>query len=200
MVKAAKAKQKTRRFKVKKSAVAVVTIVLLCVVAGALFWQQRSKQTDDPTTVRNLVFLAIDNLKTTAPVDAKTGYTYFPQAGLYLPKQLDSIQQKLAYTYIPADSNVDAGLSISSNLLMNNLKAKAYSAQSSKEFFDQVPHIQSCSRGVVVSYKQLAPGQDDEVLRHTLNLNNGKTAYLYSENACPELNYTLSLLKDLQSY
>lgn len=195
-----KAKKNSQKIQLKT--VGYVVAVVMAILTGAVLYaqQQRLSRLTDLSNLREMVFLAIDNVKSPAPVDAKSGHTYFPQANLVLARQLPSIQQKLTYNADPEDVRAKVVLSVSSELLINTLKSKAMNAQTQEEFFEQLPHLQACSRGIAVTYEQLKPGEDEEILRDSIQLSNGKTAYIYSENACPELNDLVNDFKNLQAY
>ncbi len=200
----AKTKQKLSKFKNKKLSgllilTTVIVIGIFCYSRTFMHYNDAYNYSNTAIT-RDLVIKAVENLKTSAPIDPKTGDIYFPQARLYLPAAQDSFKQELIYYYFPGDQNTGVDFSISNKVTLGAVESKAYSAQNIKQLFEQVPHIQACARGVAVSYKKLSRQETEGVLRHAVRLGNGKTLYLYSEDACPELNDTLQLLKNLRSY
>lgn len=200
----AKSKQKLSKYKNKRNYLFVSLLILIVLVV--LGYSRTIRRYDDAYTLaniavtRDLVIKSINNIKAPAPVDAKTGNIYFPQAGLYVPAATDTSLQRLLYSYTTAEKNSPADFSISNEMTLYAISSKAYTAQSIEELFDQIPHIQSCARGVSVSYKKLIKDETQGSLKASVHLNNGKTAYLYLEDACSELNDTVTYLKKLQSY
>jgi hypothetical protein len=145
------------------------------------------------TPIREMLIDAVRNTKADAPVDPKTGDIYFPQARLYVPN--DSSYTQLTYAYSPGDG---ADLTIANKTALNQGIVSMYNAQGFNELFSKVPYLQACQRGVTVVYQQLNDAEKE--LRQTVQLANGKTAYLYIEKSCPELHETAELLKNLKSY
>ncbi len=176
------------------------TLLVATIITGALLlwgYTQRlntSVTQADLAPMRDLLIDAVKNTKVDAPVEPKTGDIYFPQARLYLPNT--SSYTQLTYAYNPEDG---ADLSIANKVALNQGIASLYSAQSFQGLFEKLPYLQACQRGVTVVYQTI---QDDSgrELRQTVQLANGKTAYLYIEKACPELQETADLLKNLKSY
>lgn len=175
------------------------TLLVAAIITGALLtWGyverlNAAARQAEMTPLRDLVIDAVKNTKVDAPVDPKTGDIYFPQARLYLPNT--SSYTQLTYAYSPDDG---ADLAIANKTALNQGIASLYNAQGFRELFEKLPYLQSCQRGVTVSYRTLEDA--DKELRQTVQLNNGKTAYLYIEKACPELHETAELLKNLKSY
>jgi hypothetical protein len=176
------------------------TLLVVAVIAGTLLgWAyiQRLNAAAvqaEITPIRELLIDAVRNTKTDAPVDPKTGDIYFPQARLYVPN--NSSYTQLTYAYNPGDG---ADLTIANKTALNQGIASLYSAQGFYELFSKLPYLQACQRGVTVAYQQLNDAPEKE-LRQTVQLANGKTAYLYIERACPELHETAELLMNLKSY
>jgi hypothetical protein len=150
-------------------------------------------------SIREMIFNAVDSLKAPAPVEAQTGNIYFPQARLYLPASKETLNQKLNYAYY-LDDKSGGQLSVTNDVTMNLIKSRTYSSKDLEALFDQVPHLQACSRGISVSYKKVSQDESGAKLKQAVHLNNGKTVYLYLEDACPELKETVSQLKNLRAY
>jgi hypothetical protein len=141
---------------------------------------------------RELLLLAVDGLIVPAPIDAKTGDAHFPQAKLYLPGTPAFPQ--LTYTYDDSD-NV---LRVSTRQQYTANASKLYSAHTQNELFSQVPHLQACSRGVIL---RTTTTQDDSLKPiGTKVLKNGKTLYVYNEKQCSELDELAKQLVNVQSY
>ena len=140
--------------------------------------------------IRELIVQAAEDAKADAPVEAKTGDVYFPQAKLYLPAA--SSYLRLTYAYD------DGVLSVGNKTALRQGISALYNARNIRDMFERVPYLQACQRGVTVLYEPSDAA--DKELRQTVTLNNGKTAYLYIEKMCPELGETADLLKDLRAY
>lgn len=175
------------------------TLLVSAIITGALLtWGYTERinaaaRQAELTPMRDLIVDAVKNTKVDAPIDPKTGDIYFPQARLYLPNT--SSYTQLTYAYSAEDG---ADLTIANKIALNQGIASLYSAQGFRELFEKLPYLQACQRGVTVSYKVLDDAEKE--LRQTVQLANGKTAYLYIEKSCPELHETAELLKDLKSY
>ena len=178
----------------------IQTLVVVVVVTGALLGWAYVQRLDaaarqaEITPIRELVIDAVRNTKVDAPIDPKTGDIYFPQARLYLPNA--SSYTQLTYAYNAEDG---ANLTIANKTALNQGIAALYSAQGFYELFSKLPYLQACQRGVTVSYQKIQDDSEKE-LRQTVQLTNGKMAYLYIEKACPELHETAELLMNLKSY
>lgn len=173
----------------------VVVVIVVSAIWGWAYVQRLNAAAfqAETTPIREMLIDAVRNTKTDAPVDAKTGDIYFPQARLYVPNT--SSYTQLTYAYDPGD---DADLSIANKTALNQGIASMYNARGFNELFSKLPYLQACQRGVTVVYQQVNDAEKE--LRQTVQLENGKTAYLYIEKACPELHETAELLKELKSY
>ena len=175
--------------------VLAATILVTGVALGWSYFQRLNVAASQAeiTPIRELLIEAVRNTKVDAPIDPKTGDVYFPTARLYL--QNASSYTRLTYAYNPEDG---ADLTIADKTVLDRGIASLYSVQDFYELFTKLPYLQACQRGVTVTYGQLnEPGKE---LRQTVKLNNGKTISLYTEQACPELNETVTLLKNLKAY
>lgn len=179
----------------------ILLLVLVLVTAGlgvALAWAYLSRYNETSqqaaaTPVRELIIQAVKDTKTEAPVEPRTGDFYFPPAKLYLPYTSSYLQ--LTYGYDPETSQLSVG---NATALKQGI-ASLYNARNLKDIFEKVPYLQACQRGVTITYEKILDSLDKE-LRQTVQLNNGKTVYLYTEKLCPELNETVELLTNLRAY
>jgi len=195
-------KQTTKEIGVNRKALLIFLAVVFVligasyqIVSSYIYKYNLAADLASIVSIRELVLNAADGTRTNAPIDAKTGDTYFPQARLYLPANPDVTQ--LTYFY---DANGLSGqeLSISRRSVFNQNAVKLYSAMNITQLFNAIPKVQSCQRGIRLQYKMTKDELSE--LKQTIVLNNGKTLYAYQETACPELNYTTSLLKNLRAY
>jgi hypothetical protein len=198
---------------VKKLLVAIVLIAAL-VVIGFLGWvyiYQKPRDTAalaSTAPIREMILLGADSTKTNAPVDPKTGDIYFPQARLYIPNDsatnLLAQSNQLTYAYDPNTPSAENEevLSISNRVVFNQIAAKMYGAKNFEELFKIVPKLQSCQRGIALSYS----AKNDESylsvyeLKEKVKLNTGGTMYIYLDKGCPELSATVELLKNIRQY
>lgn len=150
-------------------------------------------------SIRELIIRAVEGLKSDAPIDPKTGDIYFPQARLYLPATDDTFQ--FVYSYESAAGSGHKQLNISRKNILNAKISSLYSVQNLEQLFDKIPVLQSCQRGISVVFDNSdIDSFGGTELRQTLQLNNGKKAYMYLEKGCPDLNDALERLKGIQSY
>lgn len=177
--------------------VAVLIVLIACIVGGCAMWRSHSKQSKtDKLITAELLVRADEGIMTPAPLDAQTGNIYFPQARLFVPMQDSYIQ--LTYAYSPGGVGGIPQLDVSSKSIFNASAAKLYTALANgDDIFTYVPKMQACQRGVHIVYNPLAEAGQPA---YTTQLNNGKTAYMYIEKACPELNDVVHILKDIQAY
>lgn len=194
-----KTKQKQKITKAHKVKIAALLAVVIAGIFAAKTYKN-SLDTADVSKIRDLVIMAIDNLKTPAVVEPKTGDVYFPQAKLYLPASQNSLSQHLMYSYYKDEQTAKVEFSVTNRLIVGQLESRLYSAQNNKQLFEQIPHLQACSRGVTVSDVSIVEKGSNVKLRYSGKLQNGESLLLYSEDACSELTETVNLLKNLQSY
>jgi hypothetical protein len=132
--------------------------------------------------IRELILRATKNLGVAAPVEARTGDTYFPQAKLYLPAA--SSDWPVAYTYT-WDSQ-ERLLSIRDTNVYERNASLLVQAADIDQLFARVPKLQACARGVVVTDKaDFKDWLDKPVLQETVTTTD-RTLYVYTEKACPD--------------
>lgn len=176
-------------------------IVAVIVYTGCYAWAatQNNHRLRDQAAIepiRELILAATSNLGVDAPVEPRTGDVYFPQAKLYLPAStaLDGISFKYAW------DNESRELAIVNKLVYGSASAKLIQAANVEDLFANVPELQACSRGVIVSRDKASSTTNGRVLRQTVQLANGDVVYLSSEDACPPNTETAKLLNELRSY
>lgn len=147
--------------------------------------------------IRELILLAVRGVKKDAPVDPKTGDVYFPEAKLYLPNP----HTALSLTYLEDTGNIadsQSSLTVSTYPVLGT--TSLYTAQNTKQLFAAVPKLQACTRGVKLVYQKFPANDNQNVLKHTVQLNNGKTLYVYVEKDCPDLDSTADLFTNVRAY
>lgn len=178
---------------------AIAIVVMLTAVGLYAAWQQygrfkATRDASDAISVRSLIINAAENTKAPAPIDAKTGDAYFPQAKLYLPNPDPMAQFTYAY-----DKDAKE-LSVSSRTVFGQAAAPLYAAANVSELFSGIPKLQACQRGVKLTYQKRDNKDNPERLHASIKPGNGKTLYIYTEKACPELDAEAIQLRQLQSY
>lgn len=183
----------------------ILLIVVAALAAGLIYlasWVIVYKNAIDQAgtgPIRNLILQAIDNLGDRAPIDPRTGDTYLPQARTYLPYEPNTPSPKLIYVVIN-DEAQGTELYVTEKTVVDNQKTKLYIAKNTEELFEAVPKLQACQRGIKLLF---APANSDYgygELDQTVELADGRTLYMYADDDCPELAYTLEALKNLKSY
>lgn len=193
--------KKIVKSKNRKTAMIVLGAVSFALVGYVILARVRLyNQTADlaaTVSIRQLILQAVEGLKTDAPIDPKTGDTYFPQAKLYLPNSASST--KLTYAY---DASAVHGeeLSVSNRSVFNQNAVNLYAAKNVPEVMAAVPKLQACSRGVKLMYNKIVAENQENELKATVKLSNGNDLFIYVEKACPELHETAELLKNVQAY
>lgn len=184
----------------KNIAYAATVFVLLAIIS---FFVARKMQlyntvVDQSATVsiRELIIQAARGTKKSAPIDAKTGDIYFPEAKLFLPYSPDTALTTLTYAYDAEGKE----LSISTTAAFNQSIIPLYNAKNVAGVFDAVPKLQSCQRGIRLAHTEAEFDNIETELRQTVPLSNGETLYVYTESLCPELGGLADLLKNLKSY
>lgn len=172
----------------------VITVALVAILGACSLWYKGYRQDEKGSVlaVTELIVRAAEDLKADAPVEAKTGDVYFPQARLYVPAPAEPL--RLTYAYDPTEKV----LSVSSRGIFGRKAAKLYQTNTVKDSFEHVPELQACQRGVSVAYTQISGRAKD--LKHTARLQNGNDLYMYAEAACPDLEEVITVLKNVQSY
>lgn len=185
----------------------LLTIVILAVVsAGAVFgteyfrWYRQSAELSHMNVMRNLILNAVETLMYDAPVEARTGDSYFPEAKLYLPST--GKQLGLTYLHLPKDEFNEATLQVSTRGVYGANAARLTSAQDTDEMWDRIPKLQACQRGVTLSHTPVFANSTDDThtLKQTVRLSNGKPLYIYVERACPELDELAATLAGVRPY
>lgn len=172
-------------------------IASICFYAKVRYINQYDRASNEVgrAQISRLIVQAVSALKVDAPVNPQSGAAYFPEARLYVPGSMPS--DHLIYLYNPDMQK--PGISVSSQALLNRDINKMYVAQDMDGVFAVVPHLQTCLRGVRLSYAQ-ANSYDGAEFRQAAKLSNGKTIYLYAEPGCPQLSGVIDKLKKVDSY
>jgi hypothetical protein len=177
-------------------------LVTVTVITGAYVTYAKVSRYDDAAnqaemvSVRELILLAVKELKKDAPVEPRTGNIYFPESKLYLPNPGTALS--LTYVFDTSHADAQSELSVSTNPVRGT--QALYSARNMEELFAAVPKLQACSRGIKLVHNKFDPNYGQNVLKHTVKLNNGLDLYVYLEKDCPELGETADLFKNIRAY
>lgn len=187
-----------------KKVVLTIAIFVLSVMLIQFLWFKVSEYKDmasraQTEPLRSYIIKAVGGHKSDAPIDAKTGDVYFPQAKIYLPSTVEN--NRLTYGYYE-ELDGSGILSISSHPALNQALNIIYSAGTVDELLNAVPKLQACQRGITFLQKENKPdfNYEENELQYTLELKDGRTYYVYYEKSCPELEETSELLRNLNSY
>jgi hypothetical protein len=198
-------KRQLRRFTISRTVLLAAAATLAVAISAGWFVQvryieryDRSYDQANGVVTRELILRAAEGTKTPAPVDPKTGDIYFPEARLYLPS--NQIVKALTYGYGSVGENGQDQLSISSRSVFNRTAARLYTAQNTAEMFSAVSQLQSCQRGMKLSYTKLTQSSDIDELKQTVILNSGHELYVYVEKDCSQLNDLAIQMKAVQAY
>lgn len=165
-------------------------------VAAKLAYVNDAANQASMVQVRELIVMAVENLKKDVPVDAKTGDLYFPESKLYVPNPKSNL--RLTYAWYSADDGSQEELSVSLSQVPGT--TGLYSAKNMDEMFNAVPKLQSCSRGVKLLNSKTTGDNPSGQLKKVVTLQNGKELYLYVEKDCSELDEVVDLLSGIRSY
>lgn len=194
-----KTSKKNRKILNSKVALLTVAIIALVSLGGAVGYHKivpSNQQSPNDMVLAHMILSAVNAMKKPAPVDPRTGDVYFPESGLYLPNP--DLMSQITYRYEKGGAGTQPELSISTYPVP--MATALYSSQNLGETFAVVPKLQSCARGIRVVYKLLPTTENQEELKHSVHLSNGRTAYIYAEKACPELNNLVDALQNIRAF
>jgi hypothetical protein len=197
-----KSKAKSQKFWTRRNSIIVGLVVLFVgvsgmYVAGKVTDYDMAADQANMVSIRELILAAVRGAKKDAPVDPKTGDIYFPESRLYLPNP----KQALPITYLEDTGDIASShSSLTVSTYPVRTTEKLYVARNPTELFNAVPHLQSCSRGVKLSYEKFPSDDTTNELRSTITLDNGKQLYIYLDKGCPELKDLATTLKNVRPY
>lgn len=191
--------KKTPKPDFKKVAIILLTAVIAAIVLFVVYMRfvipyERSSRYTDTIAIREMIISAVEGINTYAPVDHRTGDTYFPEARLYLPAETPSVP--LSYRYSESVGDLPQELLVTSRNLINAKASALHGTTHMEELFQKVPELQSCARGVSIQTKPF----DNNSPFETVAVADGRTLYLQHEDECPDLAETMQSLKNLKSY
>lgn len=152
----------------------------------------------EPAAISRLIIEAVDSIGHDVNYEAQTGKIYFHESRLVLPATEES-SLKLRYYSNPAADGTPAELRLIDETAVRPAKSKVISAASLDELFEAVPKFQSCSRGYLLSFKELKDPGGSHVFSKLLK--DGRTIYVYMEELCNDNSVTMiPYLNQIDSY
>lgn len=194
-----------------KIVIPTCVIAFAVLVGVAMIVQQRDaahRELEATNGARDaLVHAFTEDLTPAAPVDAKTGDTYFPALRLYLPytQEQDSLDNYIYQVDGYGDKHPEPVINVSTRRTVSAATSDLYNARDLIDLYNKVPHAQSCVRGVSLAIqpiKNLGQGNDQmrRKLHHKQVLDDGRELYFYYEPGCSELTKVIDQLNGLRTY
>lgn len=203
MAKNAKILKKIKNFNNIKGVIVVLVVIILVGVGLSVFhtYQRYNAAVDlaEAGPIRSLILQAVSGVQTDAPIDPKTGDIYFPEAHLFVPRSANPSHLHLTYSY-DSTSGKDGELAVSNHQLFDQNASRLYAALNAEQVFNAVPKLQACQRGVTLLTAKPRASDVQNKFEQTITLSNGTVLYAYWEKACPELQPTVDVLKNIQAY
>lgn len=197
----------------------LVWVLAVLIVGQLLFdvvviWRHTTFFPQSEPAVATTIFRSIDDLYTSAPIEAETGRLYVANARLVVPA---SGSNDILYAYSPADEVTPASISFTTRQMISygqsqtvgayydsfakntfsiNREHKAFEA-----LFAELPSLQACARGVQIF--EAAQNENNLTDQGTKLLNDGRTLHFYTEQLCQQktqLTNLLEVLKGIESY
>jgi hypothetical protein len=185
--------------RISKSTIALVAVLILLTIGVvvntviATYTLHATKQQDDKRLAA-LIIDATEQLSRPIPVDMSGKY-YIPAARLILPAP-DTSLGEVFYNYSPAGNDIDEEVRLASKNAMRSAQFSLLNASGgTKVIFDAVPKLQSCARGVQITFTPQKGQQADA----TKLLASGKTAHFYTESLCRNAKL-LEFAQQIESY
>lgn len=185
------------------ASVIVVAVCLACIGIVAMYhYRGYTQAATDPQDVRNMLIHQIEGTIRPAPIEAKTGATYFPALRLYIHPADDGWSVN-DFTYDvsrmdESDQGMDPVVAVTRKALVDSVVLGLYNVRP-EAVFDKLPHVQACARGVMLATRPLEE-PEDRTLYHIQALSDGRELHMYYEQACPELRDVADDLKAVQVY
>ncbi|HMT18689.1 MAG TPA: hypothetical protein PKD15_01505 [Candidatus Saccharibacteria bacterium] len=193
----------TQKVQILLQGVTIVVIVALTCVS-AILWSQynnlNASQKNDTSEIEAMIFSAIDEITRPLPVDAKSGDAYIRDASLMFPRSSSVSPNDFRFNYQPSSGDIPEQVTIAYSPMIEQEKSAMIGKQTFSEALDYVPNIQACARGYQFYFKVQDEHKDELVFKKALQ--DGRTVYVYKENACIEDNHDeiVNYLQQVDSY
>lgn len=190
-----KAVSKRKAYIVAATSLLIVAILVNSVALLYLFFYRQINRQDN-TQIIGLINKAIDNLHKPAVIEPVSGKVYLPDARLVLPAHAVELGD-IEYRYSPAIEGTYEEINVTSvkDLRIAKLELDKGAYGDLETAFSAVPRLQSCSRGIRITY---VPESENKPVA-TKKLSNNKTAYFYAEDLCKNPEF-LEYVKQIDSY
>jgi hypothetical protein len=187
-----------------------IAIIALVVIIGAiilsiiylgsiLHYVWKVQEAESNVKISTLILQSVEGLSNPAPVDPQTGNVYIPQARLKLPANQDTIGAEVEYSYTPPQDDIPEELRIVNTYGFWSARSAMLGAQTVEGTFEQVPKLQACSRGYLISFNPLKNSADP--LKFTKQLTDGRTLSVYLDAGCTASNDEFeNYLKQIESF
>jgi len=192
--------------------IAIAVLALQAVIDISVLRNLYQIRPDFGTGYATLIELHAKNLIKPAPVEAKTGKIYIPQARLVLPPYTGFGQVEYMYDAGQHTSNNATVINLTSSSIINSAINKlwidiakannltALNSHNPPNFITSMPSLVACTRGVRIFYsKQNLSG--NYIFQNSHKLSDGRTLYIYSNNHCKQnQSAIITLASEAQSY
>jgi hypothetical protein len=192
--------------------IVIAVLAFQTVIDISVFRNLIQVRPDYGTVFATLVEDATKQLNKPAPVDAKTGKIYIPQARLVLPSYTGFGQVEYMYEAGQYTSDNATEIHLTSSSILNSAENKlwvdianannrtVWQSYNSSNLFTSLPSLQACTRGVQIFYSRQNLGSD-YVFQNSHKLSDGRTLYIYSESGCKQdQSAIITLASEAQSY
>jgi hypothetical protein len=177
-----------------------VQFILIGVLAWYVYWTRIEVRLQSTDKISTLIVSAIEALNWSVPMDAQTGRLYIREAKITLPPAQDR-SYALYYNYMPPFPGTQAELTLKDKLNVDMQKSKVLAAPDVNSVFNFVPKLQACSRGYQIFFSPAGKNDTEGKLVFTKELKDGRTVYVYLEDACSDNQDKLvPYLQQMQSY
>jgi hypothetical protein len=196
-------KLKITRHSLKKlilPAIIIIQLITIGVLAWFVYFTRTEVKLQSTDKIGSLIARAVEALTLPPPTDAQTGRIYFHEAKLTLPPVSES-GHGLYYFYSPAFPGQQAELRLIDKQNVNMQKGKVLATSDMQTVFDIVPKLQACARGYLTLFSPAASGETDGKMVFQKKLTDGRTVYVYLEDACKDnQDQMVPYLKQIDSY
>jgi hypothetical protein len=185
--------------------ISLITLTAVMLFMGAYIkWLHDNIETNSYATSRQLIKDAIYDLYRPAIINPQDGKQYVYEANIRFPASDDGYNA-FRYVYTPASDDAKTSIELTT---LGTLNAGYNHFQSEQTEFKNLPTFQRCSRLFIVQFEPGVTIADNFKDIGTVPLADGRTAYLYRNNACDELYATMPInaatleatLRQIQSY
>jgi hypothetical protein len=180
----------------------VICAVILGVAVVAWLYTAREREAANVAQLRSMLLHSLESSIKPAPVDAKTGDTYFPALKVYMPA--DSLGSTYDFTYDTnayGDSELSASptVTVSRRTVIDEAETGMLNARDATALFETVDEAQKSTRCVTMASQPL---KNTEGLKFhsTQKLADGRELSFYYEPGCKGVAGIVEDLRNLRPY